>query len=210
MVRGSWSLCAVLCFVLAGTAMAGGAGLLIYVQPAELAWADTNLAARLQARLALKSFQQITIVSAQDSSFPGVNASQENLMAWGRGRDGTGLLVVSITDERLERRKSFHVPLVFHKWETMGVIEGRYRLFDLQRLRMTAAEPFSIEQHGPRVFQGTMDDNIDDPDIHLRAPDKVQFFSRLEDQLIERLVERAQPLTGKHDREAYAQKTKGK
>ena len=210
MARIKWRSFAIAYLLLAGQTLAGSGGLLVYVQSADLAWADADLAPRLKERLALKSFQQITIVSEQDSSFPGVNASQESLMAWGRGREGTGLLIVSITDERLERRKSFQVPLVFHKWETVGVIEGQYRLFDLQRLRMIAAEPFSIEQHGPRVFQGTMDDNIDDPDIHLRAPEKLQFFSRLENQLIVRLVERAQPLTGKHDRETYAQKTKGK
>jgi hypothetical protein len=80
--------------------------------------------------------------------------------------------------------------LVFHKYETVGVIEGELRLIDVRRGKFIIAEPFQVEQKGPRIFQATMDDDVNDPDIHLTAPDKIGFFDRLEEKLALRVVER--------------------
>lgn len=191
-------------------AVAAPPALLIRVEKAPLAWADASLDDRLMTRLTLKAAQPVELIADLDSSFPGNRAPLEELAAWGRERQTQSLLLITITGERLERRKSFQVPLIFHKWETIGVLEGQFRLIDVLRGRVLAAEPFCIELHGPRAIQGTMDDNIDDPDIHLRAPEKELFFAQLENKLVDQLAERVQPLTSRHDREAYAQKTKGK
>lgn len=195
---------------LAAGVAAAPPGLMVRVDKVSLAWADASLDDRLITRLTLKANQPVVNISDQDSTFPGNGAALEDLTAWAREHQTLGLLLVTVTSERLERRKSFQVPLVFHKWETIGVLEGQYRLIDVVRGRVLAAEPFCIELHGPRAIQGTMDDNIDDPDIHLRAPEKMLFFAQLENKLVEQLAERVQPLTSRHDREAYAQKTKGK
>ena len=58
------------------------------------------------------------------------------------------------------------------------------------------AEPFRIERKGPRIFQATMDDDKNDPDLHLTAPDKVRFFAELEDNLCELLSDRVLAVAG--------------
>ena len=80
------------------------------------------------------------------------------------------------------------LPLVFHKYETVGVIGGELRLIDIRRCKFLIAEPFKVEQKGPRIFQATMDDDVNDPDIHLTAPDKISFFDRLEERLASRVA----------------------
>jgi len=203
-------LCLIALLIAGAGAAAAPPGLMVRVEKASLAWADASVDDRLMTRLTLKANQPVVLIAAQDSTFPGSGAPLDDLAAWGRDRQTQALLLVTITGERLERRKSFQVPLFFHKWETIGVLEGQYRFIDVIRGRLLAAEPFCIELHGPRAIQGTMDDNIDDPDIHLRASEKTLFFARLENMLVDQLAERVQPLTSRHDRDAYAQKTKGK
>jgi hypothetical protein len=105
----------------------------------------------------------------------------------------------------LEKRKSFHIPLLFHKFETWGVIEGELRLIDVARSKQVRAVPFMVEQVGPRAWQATMDDDINDPDLRMTAPDKVQFFSRLEDKLVTNLLEQIRGPLGRNDREYVSQ-----
>jgi hypothetical protein len=80
------------------------------------------------------------------------------------------------------------LPLVFHKYETVGDIGGELRFIDVRRGKFLIAEPFKVEQKGPRIIQATMDDNVNNPDIHLMAPDKISFFDRLEERLALRVV----------------------
>ena len=89
-----------------------------------------------------------------------------------------------------ERRKDIHVPLLFHRYMTVGAIEGELRVVDVSRARLEIAEPFKIEEKGPRAFQATMDDDIHDPDLHLTAAAKVRFFQKLEEELAGMLVKR--------------------
>jgi hypothetical protein len=106
-------------------------------------------------------------------------------------------LLVRVDGERIARRKTFNFPLFFHKYQTEGLIEGELRLLDVSRGRVLAAEPFSAKLSGPRVFQGSMDDDINDPDILLTAVQKLRFFDRLEDLAASKLAERCFELMGR-------------
>jgi len=128
--------------------------------------------------------------------FPVNRYNTDSLLEWGREVGGRYLMLVEITREGLERHKSFHVPLVFHKYETVGVIEGEFRFLDLSRGKTLATETFKIEQKGPRIFQATMDDDKNDPDLHLTAPEKVIFFDHLEESLCRHLTTRVLDLAG--------------
>jgi hypothetical protein len=114
-------------------------------------------------------------------------------------------MIVVVHSERLEKRKSFNIPLLFHKYETWGVIEGELRLVDVAKGKQVRAVPFKIEQVGPRALQGTMDDDVNDPDLRLTAPEKLEFFSRLEDKLIAHLLEQVRGPLGRYDREYVSQ-----
>ena len=58
------------------------------------------------------------------------------------------------------------------------------------------AEPFKVELNGPRIFQGSMDDNVNDPDIHLTSPKKLAFMDKLESRLAEELVNKVVAFIG--------------
>jgi hypothetical protein len=190
------------------TAFAGPRTLLVCIDQSPVAWSDPQLYTKLATLFTRDAALQVRPMAAPSIS-PGTGQtsgiSTDSLIRWGQKEGGAFLLLVTIKSERIERHKSFQVPLIFHKWETVGIIEGEYRFVDIQRGKLMAAEPFSIEMNGPRVFQATMDDHIDDPDIHLRAPDKLVFFSRLEDRLAEQIAKRTRPLIRIRDRESYTQ-----
>ena len=114
----------------------------------------------------------------------------DSLVAWGQAAGAEYVVLVHVGSARLERRKDIHVPLLFHRYATVGVIEGELRVIEVSRGRLAMAEPFKIEEKGPRAFQATMDDNIHDPDLHLTAPAKGRFFHELEEALAGMLVKR--------------------
>ena len=183
------------------TAANTGRDIIVNVVSPPLAYSDSKVDTELQRRLSREGSFRVTLVDQdgdQTPAFPEDRYNTDSLLNWGREVGGRYLMVVEVTAERLERRKSFHVPLIFHKYETVGVIDGEFRLLDLVRGRVLAVEPFKIEKKGPRIFQATMDDDINDPDLHLTAPRKIVFFNELERNLCQHLVQRVNQLVGNH------------
>jgi len=176
-----------------------GRRLILNVISPSLAYTDSQVSEKMQRSLTRKSDIRVSLVEDESSdmiAFPGDYYNTDSLLEWGKEAGARYLMVVEITREGLECRKSFHVPLVFHKYETVGVIEGEFRLLDLSRGRTLAAETFKIERKGPRIFQATMDDDKNDPDLHLTAPEKVVFFDHLEESLCRHLTDRVIDLAG--------------
>ena len=114
----------------------------------------------------------------------------DSLANWAMERGCRYVLAIDILDERLERRKGFHLPLVFHKYQTVGIIEADIRLFDAGRGKFLMTELLKVEENGPRVFQATMDDDINDPDLHLTTPGKLSFMARLEQKFCRHLIKK--------------------
>jgi hypothetical protein len=54
-----------------------------------------------------------------------------------------------------------------------------------------------VERKGARIFQATMDDDINDPDLHLTAPKKLILFEKLEESLCRKLADRIVSLAGR-------------
>ena len=188
-----------LIFFLAGSLAATPRVILLEVATAPLAWSDSQLYPKLERQLTRD--ENIRVVPAENQtvgqpSFPADRNNLDSLLNWGLEMGGRYLMVVTVTDERLEKKKTFNVPLIFHKYESVGIIEGDWRLLDLQRQKLLVTEPFKVELNGPRIFQGSMDDNRNDADIHLTAARKVTFFGRLEDKLSAELVKRVRKHTG--------------
>ncbi len=183
------------------TSAAPGRRLFLNVISPPLAYSDSQVDTKLVRLLTRESNMSVSIVDQEDPVLPVFPVDYHNtdsLLEWGREAGGRYVMVVEVTSQRLERRKSFHLPLVFHKYETVGVIEGEFRLLDLTRSRLLAAEPFKVERKGSRIFQATMDDDINDPDLHLTAPAKVRFFDQLEENLCQHLAQRVGSLAGNH------------
>lgn len=171
---------------------------------------------RIYDKLALALTRQNGVEVAQAAAthpmgpeFPRNFLDVSQVAAWGQMHDARFVMLVSIQSERLERRKTVNFPLLFQKYETIGVLEGELRLIDVATTKLVRAEPFKVELVGPRIFQASMDDNIGDPDLHLTAPQKVQFFGRLEDKLVEWILAQVKGPLGRYERE-YVSRPQGK
>ena len=173
--------------------------IILHVDSPPLAYSESQVAQKLRVQLSRKADLRVSLAQERGEMLPPIPAESfdlDSLLDWGREAGGRYLLLVTIDEEGLRRKKTFHIPLIVHKYEAIGSIEGELRLIDISRSKMLAAESFSVEMKGPKIFQATMDDDINDPDLHMTAPDKIRFFDRLETKLSEKLVARVQTLIG--------------
>ena len=170
-----------------------GYGVAIRVEAAPLAWCESKLEGILQKHLTRMPNIRAMPYGGRAGwtpAFPEDRFNLDSLVNWGLETGQDYLMLVVVGSERLERRKTFNVPLIFHRYETIGVIEGELRLVDLRKGKLLLAEPFEVKQKGKRIFQAGMDDDVNDPSIHLTAAQKIRFFERLEEKLAKRLTDK--------------------
>ena len=182
---------AVVCLLLIGVTSdsATTRKVLLRVDQAPLAWGDCRIADQLTQQLTRSGSIEVKRISDDyRPSFPNDSYNLDSLVNWGLESGGRYLLLVDVHREGLERRKDWVLPLIFHRWVTVGVIEGELRLIDLNRARSLVAEPFRVERKAKGAFQASIDDNANDPDIHLSAPEKVRFFAMLEQALCDQIT----------------------
>ena len=172
--------------------------LLLEVQQAPVAWADGKFAAKFTSHLSRNPELRVHAASdlgANAPAFPASLYDLDSLFDWGTEMGGRYVLVVLVDSERMERKKTFSLPLIFHRYEVVGTIAGEFRLLDIANRRLLAAEPFSVSMKGPRQFQGSPDDDVNDASLHIPAPKRANFFGRLEDKLVEKLGKKVRHLT---------------
>jgi len=193
---------AIFSLVLAIAVSAAVAGLpraiVLRIDQVPLAWGDSRLVDDLVVRLSRDPELRVIVPQNQAGSFrdfPSDRTNLDSLLAWGMETGGRYLLTVHVVREDLERRKTFSLPLIFHRWEMLAVIGGEIRLVDLQKRRVLLAEPFEETISAARQFQGSPDDNPYDPGLHLSASEKQVLFQSLESKLSERLIKRISRLT---------------
>ena len=187
-------------------AIAGGRLVLLDVNQPDNAWADNRLFERFQTALTRDPNWRVETLPGLDEQSNRTDRwlSADSIIALGQDLGGQYAVCLAVYDQRIERRKSFHVPLVFHKWEAVGVLKGELRVIDLLREKQVKAEKFEIELRGPRVFQATMDDTKFDPDITMTASDKALMFAGLEEKLVDELLPKIKPVLAKGEREQLA------
>lgn len=183
----------ILCLMaLAVSANAASRRLILQVEKAPLAWADCDLTEHLVTAFSRDPNLRVITPDTQNSGyppFPQDGLDIDSLINWGTEIGGRYLLVVSIHREVLERRKTFGLPLIFQRWETVGILEGELRLLDLQKRRLLVAEPFELKKSGSRQIQAAWDNNKNDPSLHLPAAQKDKLFRTLELSLTDQLVD---------------------
>lgn len=174
-------------------AQSGPRTVLVWVEEHPRPWGESQIEELLIHNLSRNS--NLRVFSANTNSikepeFPRDWTNVDSIADWSLERGCRYVLAVSIKDERLERKKGMHLPLLFHKYSTVGIVEADVRLFDAGRGKFIMTEMLTVEEKGPRVFQATMDDNINDPDLHLTTPKKLSFIAKLEQKFCNKLVKR--------------------
>lgn len=164
---------------------------ILQVNSVPLAWGDCRLSEQLTEALSRNPDLQVKVpeaVSAEYPPYPSDRYNVDSLLTWGAEIGGRYLLTIEVEREGLDRRKTFSVPVLFHRWETTAVISGELRLVDLQKQRLVLAEPFEETLSAARQFQSSCEDNAADPGLHVTAAEKSELFRTLETRLAERLV----------------------
>lgn len=168
----------------------GTRSLIMIVTVPEQPWGESGLEKELYVSFTRDSRVRVLPVVANDD--PNTTLAQrydlDNLLEWAAGTDARYLLVLDVSSERLERRRTFHIPFLISKWENKGLIEGEVRLLDIKRRRQLLDKPFRVEKSGPQVLQTARDNDINDPDLHLTANQKIHFMKALEKEAAEYIV----------------------
>lgn len=188
----TFGLLIVLSLMFAGQTRSSSTVILLNVNQAEVAWADPDLSGKLERRLTTELGLEV-LSAGENSGLPPAPQDcchTDSLVNWGLEAGARYLLLIDISSERLERKKTFNLPLIFHKYETVGVILGEIRIYDVLRHRLLMSQPIEFEMEAKRVFQGAMDGDRNDPAIRLNAIQKINFISKLEEKLAERLTDR--------------------
>lgn len=182
-----------LCLLFASTSFATGRKMVLHVNPVALAWSSSRIDEAIVSRFTREREFQLTVNSATVESarnFPGATYDIDSLLNWGAEFGGRYLLSVDVSSERLDKKRTMHIPLILHRYETVGIIDAEIRLLDLERGRMILAEPLAIEVTAKRIIQADPDKDQDDADIHIRASDKAEFFMKLERKFADELYKK--------------------
>jgi hypothetical protein len=173
-----------------------GSALVKVIQP-ELAWTDSRLTEKLLVELSRNGNSGIVNADAMTNmpAFPFGQYETDSLINWAMTAGRKYLVLISVEFEGLQRKKTFSIPLIFHKYENIGVIFGELRIIDLMRKRNILSESFKIEKEGKRIIQALPDDDKNDADLHISAPDKILFFSELERKLAKELAAKIRKAT---------------
>jgi hypothetical protein len=172
--------------------------IVLHVSEVPLAWGDGGLTEKLIVSFSRDPELRVIVPQNQAGmvrAFPTDRTNLDSLLAWGVESGGKYLLTIAVSREDLECRKTFSVPLLFHRYETLAVIAGEIRLVDLQKRRVLLAEPFEEKVSAARQFQSSSEDDSHDPTLHLTASEKQEVFELLETQLVERLTKRISRFT---------------
>jgi hypothetical protein len=172
--------------------------IIVHVDTAPLAWSDSRVQDEILTELSRDgalSVVDVDLLGEDRPPLPQNGYDAEAWLDWGTEVGGRYLLVVDIEREVLERQKTFSIPIICQRWETIALIEGELKLFDLQKRRLMASEPFTKKLTGARQFQGSTDDNRSDPSLHLTASEKSRLFQSLESELARKLTRRVGQLT---------------
>jgi hypothetical protein len=163
------------------------------LEEAPNAWTDSRMGEMLRRHFSRTARVELVDTDGSDRElpvFPSDYTDNQAIFDWGTEVGARYVMIVDVDDEYIETRKTFKFPLVFHRYETFGVVEGEFRLIDLERRRLLISDRFKVEKKSGEAFQATPDDNKNDPDLHIDAATKVRFFRDLEDDAAAYLAKR--------------------
>lgn len=170
----------------------------MYVNAAPSAWHSSSIEEKIallltrNASIRLSRLVQDTSIYKTELTY---SVGMDSLVRRAGTSGARYAVAIRVTSPEIVRRKTLSVPLIFHMYQAMGIVEGELRIIDLTRNRQVAAEPFSVSMKGPRAMQATMDDDINDPDLHVTAPEKLRFLNDLEQKAAEHISNRVRKFT---------------
>ncbi len=155
---------------------------------------DFDLVGRLVDRLSRANGYSI-LVPGEDTTYPASPDSRfdlQRLLAWGKETGCRYIIYLQIDDRRIETKKQISIPLLVSHYVVEGCLEGMYTLVDMRRGKTVMNKYIRTYVTGPHQWQ-IFEDNRDDPDLHIPAPEKLVFLQRLEEKAAQEIFESVLP-----------------
>lgn len=155
---------------------------------------DFNLVDRLVDRLSRANGCRV-LIPDEDTTLPASPDRRfdlQRLLAWGEETGCRYIIYLQIEDRRIETKKQISIPLLVSHYVVKGRLEGMCTLVDMQGGTIAMNEHIGTYITGPHQWQ-VFEDNRDDPDLHIPAPEKLWFFQRLEEKAAQEIFESVLP-----------------
>ncbi len=155
---------------------------------------DFDLVGRLVDRLSRANGYSV-LVPGEDTTTPASPNRRfdlQRLLAWG---DETGcryIIYLQIDDRRIQTKKQVSIPLLVSHYVVEGCLEGMCTLVDMRRSKTVMNKHIRTYVTGPNQWQ-IFEDNRDDPDLFIPAPEKMMFLQRLEEKAAQEIFESVLP-----------------
>ncbi len=155
---------------------------------------DFDLVGRLVDRLSRANGYSV-LVPGEDTTAPPSPVRRfdlQQLLAWGAETGCRYIIYLQIDDRSIRTKKQITIPLLVSHYVVEGCLEGMYTLVDMRRGKTVMNKHIRSYVTGPNQWQ-VFEDNRDDPDLHIPAPEKLTFFQRLEEKAAQEIFESVLP-----------------
>jgi len=155
---------------------------------------DFDLVGRLVDRLSRANGYSV-LIPEEDTTVPASPDKRfdlQRLLAWGEDTGCRYIIYLQIDDRRIQTKKQVSIPLLVSHYVVEGCLEGMCTLVDMRRGKTVMNKHIRTYLTGPHQWQ-VFEDNRDDPDLFIPAPEKMEFLRRLEEKAAQDIFESVLP-----------------
>ncbi|MFH2036170.1 MAG: hypothetical protein ABIJ45_07195 [Candidatus Zixiibacteriota bacterium] len=165
-------------------AIGGNNGIAVNMNIRQCSWADINLSDRLDMYLSTVDNIPIRTHEQIYSSFNNAyhTSTFGELLATGKENGDNFVVDVVIDKIDLERRKVTIFPHVIFRYRVYAIVSGTIRIIDVNHERLLKMKNIELEFKTKDRWQ-VVDDNQDEPELHISADNKLVIMNELEDLL---------------------------
>ncbi len=165
-------------------------GITINMNIKQCSWGDINLSNRLD--MYISTIDHIPI-QTNEKVFNSFNnscntATFRDLLTFGKENGDDFIVDVVIDRIDLEKRKVSVFPRLITRYRVYAVISGTMRIVDVDNERLLKMKNIELEFKTKDRWQ-VVDDNPDDPGLHISADRKLVIMRELEDRTAEELYQ---------------------
>jgi hypothetical protein len=180
---------------LLGGTLSAENGIAISLQLPQTAWSDSHLGEKLDMHLSTINRVPISRFGPDKNMAPiGAESSFLELLEFGRRQNDRFLVDIIVDRIDLEKRKMTVIPCLLFRYRLYAVLTGKMRILDITRERIIKFQDIDYEIKASDQWQ-VVDDNRDDPALHVPSDEKAILFNRLEEEAASRLFKEIVELT---------------
>lgn len=177
----------------AGFAQTDRRAIAVILEHSDQSFIDFNLMNKLYDNLLIDNGLKV-VIPEEDSTLPAPPNHRfdlDRILEWGQEVGARYVVYLKVEDRKIVRRKRKSIPYILNRYIVEGQIDGAYSLIDLNRSKVVGNWKLRTRLPGPQQWQ-VAEDYPNDPDLHLSAPKKIQFYKELEELAVTEIIEQIQ------------------